>query len=203
MAADYAAATIEWGANSITLLELVKQKLGIVDGSQDDELSMYLQIAGEACEAYCDNVLALQSATEQHPVTFSPIALRYYPFVTLTSVTVDGDDLVADYESFESEGVDYITTSRTSATRPSGFKQMDIVYEAGYEPLPADLGSAIAVAAISYEQGTGATGEVKKESVVGVGSIEYTTANDSSSGSTGFLSASVTGTLDKYRREYV
>lgn len=203
MAADYAAATIAWGASSITLLELVKQKLGIVDGSQDDELSMYLQIAGESCEAYCDNVLAEQAATEQHAVTFSPVSLRYYPFVTLNAVTVDGDDVTADYESFESEGVDYITLNRTSSTRPDGFKQMNIAYTAGYEPLPADLGAAIAVAAISYEQGTGATGEVKKESVVGVGSIEYTTANDSSSGSTGFLSASVTGTLDKYRREYV
>ena len=202
MAADYAAATIEWGANSITLLELVKQKLGIVDGSQDDELSMYLQIAGESCEAYCDNVLAEQATTEQHPVKSSPIALRYYPFVTLNAVTVDGDDVTADYETFESEGVDYVTSSRTGCTKPDGFKQMNIAYTAGYEPLPADLGSAIASAAISYEQGTGATGEVKKESVVGVGSIEYNTSTDDN-GSDGFLSAAVTGTLDRYRRHYL
>jgi hypothetical protein len=205
MAADYANATIEYGAGptSITLLELVKQRLGIVDNSRDDELSMYLQIAGEACEAYCDNVLAEQPTTEQHAATFSPIALRYFPLVTLNAVTVDGEDKTADYETFESEGVDYVTSSRTSTTCDGGFKQMNIAYTAGYEPLPADLGAAISSAAISYETGTGATGEVKKEMVVGVGSIEYTTSNDTSSGSTGMLSSSVTGTLDKYRREYL
>jgi hypothetical protein len=42
MAANYAIATIVWGASSITLLELMKQKLSIIDNSQDDELSMYL-----------------------------------------------------------------------------------------------------------------------------------------------------------------
>ena len=203
MSANYAEATIVYGAaQSITLLQLVKDKLGIVDGTQDDELTLYLQIAGEACEAYCDNVLAEQATTEQHPVKSSPIALRYYPFVTLNAVTVDGDDVTADYETFESEGVDYVTSSRTGATYPSGFDQMNIAYTAGYEPLPADLGAAIASAAISYEQGTGATGEVKRESVVGVGSIEYNTSTYDN-GSDGFLSAAVTGTLDRYRRSYL
>lgn len=203
MSANYSASTIEYGAaQSITLLELVKQKLGIVDNSQDDELTMYLQIAGEACEAYCDNVLASQDVTERHAVSFSPVALRYFPTTALVSVTVDTDDLTANYSIFSSEGVDYITTSTTGKTCPSGFNQLDIVTTAGYEPLPADLGAAIASAAISYEQGTGATGEVKKESVVGVGSIEYNTSTDDN-GSDGFLSAAVTGTLDRYRRSYL
>jgi hypothetical protein len=79
---------------------------------------------------------------------------------------------------------------------------MNIAYTAGYEPLPADLGAAIATAAISYEQGTGASGEVKKESVVGVGSIEYSVSTDDG-GADGFLSAAVTGTLDRYRRSYL
>ena len=203
MSANYALATIVYGAaQSITLLQLVKDKLGIVDGTQDYELTLYLQIAGEACEAYCDNVLAEQATTEQHPFKISPIALRYYPFVTLNAVTVDGDDVTADYEAFESEGVDYVTSSRTGCTKPDGFKQMNIAYTAGYEPLPADLGAAVAAAAISYQTGTGATGTVKRESVVGVGSIEYSVDSEDS-GSTGFLSAQVTGTLDKYRRSYL
>jgi hypothetical protein len=204
MSADYSSAKISYGPTptTISLLDLVKLRLNIVDNSQDDELSMYLQIAGEACEAYCDNVLAEQDVVEQHAMTSSPVALRYYPFSVLNTVTVDGEDVTSDYETFESEGVDYVTKSRVSIERGDQFKQMNIDYTAGYDPLPADLGTAIVVAAISYEQGTGATGEVKKESVVGVGSIEYTTASDASSGATGFLSASVTGTLDKYRRDY-
>jgi hypothetical protein len=201
MAANYAIATIVWGASSITLLELMKQKLSIIDNAQDDELSMYLQIAGEAAEAYCDNVLAEQAASELHPVTFSPISLRYFPATAIASVDVDGNDVTADYSLYNSEGIGYATTSTSSATYPNGFKQLTINYTAGYEPLPADLGAAITTAAISYEQGTGATGEVKKESVVGVGSIEYNTSTDDN-GSVGFLSASVTGSLDKYRRDY-
>jgi hypothetical protein len=134
-------------------------------------------------------------------VKISPVSLRYYPLVALNAVTIDAVDVTVDYETFESEGVDYVTSSRTSSTLPDGFKQMNIAYTAGYEPLPADLGAAITTAAISYEQGTGATGEVKRESVVGVGSIEYNTSTDDN-GSVGFLSASVTGSLDKYRRDY-
>ena len=35
MAADFAAATIVWGASSITLLDLIKDKLGVIDNSRD------------------------------------------------------------------------------------------------------------------------------------------------------------------------
>ena len=202
---NYSEATISYGDSlSTSLLDLVKQRLDIspVDTSRDDELILYLQIAGEACEAYCDNVLAEQPTTEQHPVKSSPIALRYYPFVTLNAVTVDGDDVTADYETFESEGVDYITSSRSGCTSPSGFKQMNIAYTAGYEPLPADLGAAITITAVNYLTGKGASGEVKKESVVGVGSIEYATSGDDS-GADGILSSTVTGVLDKYKRRYL
>lgn len=203
MSADYAAATITWGVGgTITLLELFKKKLDICNNWQDEFLSLYLQMAGEASEAYCDNVLAEQEVTESHPGTFSPVSLRYYPVSTLDSVTVDGDDKTTDYETFKSEGIDYVTVNRTSANYPDGFKQFNITYTAGYEPIPADLGAAIVRAAVSYESGIGATGEVKKESVVGVGSIEYSTSADDGQ-SVGMLSASVTGVLDKYRRQYV
>jgi hypothetical protein len=204
MSANYAEATIVWGANSMTLLELMKTQTGVCDGddSQDIALSLYLQIAGEAAENYCDNVLASQDTTEQHPVKFSPVALRYYPVTALNAVTIDGDDMTTDYEVFDSEGVDYLTSSRTGSTSENSFKQMNIAYTAGYDPLPADLGSAIVVAASSYETGTGATGEVKRESVVGVGSIEYSVAADDGN-SSGFLSSNVTGVLDKYSRRYL
>ncbi len=203
MSADYAAATVVWGANTTTLLDLLKLRLDIcsTDTSQDELLALCLQIAGEACEAYCDNVLAKQAVTEQHPRKVSPIALRYYPFDELTLVTVDGEDVTESYETFESEGVDYLTSSREGCTRETSFKQMNIDYNAGYEPLPADLATAIASAAIGIEQGTGAKGEIKRESVVGVGSIEYATSGDDG-GSHGGLSSTVTGTLDKYKREY-
>jgi hypothetical protein len=162
---------------------------------------MYLQIAGEAAEAYCDNVLAEKDAKESHPVVFSPIALRYYPVTTLNAVTIDGDDLTANYDLYESEGVDYITASPTGIR--SGFSQMNIAYTAGYEPLPADLGFAIVQAGISYDIGSSA-GTVKKESVVGVGSVEYSV--DDTSGSAmrvGQLPSAAVAVLENYRRRYL
>lgn len=200
---DYAAATIAWGSETLTLLELLKKQLDICenDTSRDTELSMWLQMAGLACEAYCQNVLCLQEVTERHPGTFSPISLRYYPATTLTSVTVDGEDATADYELFYSQGVDYATVHRSSAERADQFKQMDIVYQAGMEPLPAELGYAIVLAGTAYETQTVGVGQVKKESVVGVGTVEYTTEADQVG--EGALSSSVLSALDKYRRFHV
>ena len=200
---DYATATIQWGVNSLTLLQLLKQQLDMCDNdtSRDEELSLWLQMAGLACEAYCDNVLCLQEATERHACTFSPITLRYHPVQSITSVTVDGVDATADYELFFDVGLDYATISRTGASKGDKFNQMDLVYQAGLEPMPADLGYAIVLTATSYESQTSGTGLVKKESVVGVGSIEYATGDDE--GGTGVLSATTTSVLDKYRRCHV
>jgi len=203
MSANYADATISWNGNSITLLEFLKQQIDICenDTSRDDELSLWLQMAGEACEAYCDNVLASCDTTEQHPAKISPVALRYYPVSALNAVTVDAVDVTDDYEVFESEGVDYITSSTTGRTCPDGFKQMNIEYTAGYDPLPADLAYAITRTAINYDNTTFGTGVVKKESVVGVGSIEYATSDDTT-GNVGAISSAAVSTLDKYKRRY-
>ena len=204
--ADYSTATVAWSGNTLTLLELLKQQLDmcITDTSRDSELSLWLQMAGEACEAYCDNALAAGDVTERHAVTFSPVSLRYWPvFSTDTAtITIDGEDVTADYEFFYGPGVDYVTVSRTSRTRPDQFKQMDITYQAGYEPLPTDLGYAIVATARNYDAGVVGTGEIKRESVVGVGSIDYATSADDT-GSYGSLSSITVTTLDKYRRLHV
>ena len=199
---DFAAATIEWGTtpDTITLLELTKQLLEIVDTSQDTELSMYLQIAGEAAESYIDNKLALQEVTEEFASSFYPVPLRFYPFGTLTSVTIDGDDQTADWSVYFEPGVAWATVSATASSNSDGFNQLAITYTTGYEPLPAQVGFAIAQIAIAYQESAGSpTGAVKKESIVGVGSIEYVTAADTD-GSAGAMSPSTIGVLDKYRR---
>jgi hypothetical protein len=201
MSANYAEATIEWGANSITLLELMKQELGITDNAQDVQLSMYLQMAGDASESYCDNVLASFDTSEQHAISFDPIALRYYPVTALNAVTIDGDDLTANYDLYESEGVDYITASPSGIR--SGFSQVNIAYTAGYDPLPTDLGFAVVQAGVSYQIGSSA-GTVKKESVVGVGSVEYSVDDTSGSASrVGQLLSAAVAVLENYRRRYL
>jgi hypothetical protein len=200
----YAEATIVWGTSTMTLLDLLKKQMDICenDSSQDEMLSLWLQIAGEACENYVNNVLALKEVTEQHAGTFSPVSLKYYPVVSLTTITVDGEDVTADYELFEGTGIDYATVSRTSCTNAEAFKQMTLTYQAGFEPLPTDVGFAIVKTGQSYSNETGGTGQVKAESVVGVGRIEYS-VDEASSGSYGSLSNSVIAILDNYRKYIV
>lgn len=194
---DFAASTIAWGASTITLLELMKQLLDIVDASQDDELSMYLQIAGEAAESYVDNKLALQEVKEQFPSQRSPIALRYYQVSSLDAVDLDGQDLTADWSLYFSEGIAWAEDGSKCGT---SFEQLIVTYQAGWEPLPAEIGYAIVQIAIAYQQSAGsAPGAVKKESIVGVGSVEYVTAADAN-GNTDLLSPSTRGVLEKYRR---
>ncbi|GAF81215.1 unnamed protein product [marine sediment metagenome] len=203
MAGNFAIATIEWGASSITLLDLMKDKLGIGDTSRDDELSMYLQIAGEASEKYIDNKIATQEVAEEFSRSFSPVALRFWPVTEVLKVFVDGVDQVDDYELFTDEGLKWVTKDKCSINYPGCFEQMQITYTAGYEPLPTELGYAVVVGGIAYETQQGAvSGEVKKESVVGVGSVEYTTSGEATTGF-GVLPPSVTDTLDLYRRAYV
>lgn len=189
-----------------TLLQLLKDKLDICynDTSRDDELTMWLEIAGKAAEAYCQTVLAAQDVTERHAVTFSPVRLRWYPVADITNavVMIDGEDVSADYEFFYDIGNDYITVNRNSANLPDGFKQMDITYNAGYDPLPIDLAYAIAGGAAKYDNEVVGTGEVKRESVVGVGTIEYATSADDT-GNFGAYSASQLDILNHYRRMHV
>jgi len=199
---DFAAATIAWGGNTITLLDLLKQELGITDNTQDDQLSMYLQMAGEACERYIDNKIDSDQVIENYSHNKTPVALRYYPAAAPVTVEVEGEDVSDDWGLYTDNGIVWITTTACGAERNSCFEQLKITYQAGYDPLPSDLGYAVVRAAAAYEtQGGGTSGQVKKESVVGVGSIEYATDADAP-GSAGMLSATVIGTLDLYRRVY-
>ena len=200
MSGDFSAATIEWGANTITLLDLMKDILGITDNARDIELSMYLQAGGEACERYIDNVIAQHDVNENFRIVTNPKALRYWPVTALTAVTIDGTDVTADWELFTEDGVAWSVKDKCNRDSGSCFEQMVVTYTAGYEPLPADLGYAVVIAGIAYEseQG-GVSGSVKRESVVGVGTIEYSTGDDAVSG-VGALSPSVIGSLEPYRR---
>ena len=205
MSANFAIATVEWGTtpDSITLLQLTKDLMGITDNSRDDELSMYLQMAGEACEKYIDNKLAQQEVKEDVASAHSPFSLRFWPSSAPTAISIDGEDVLADFTAYISDGIMWISKSTSSSESTCGFKQMTVTYTAGYEPLPAEIGYAISRTAIAYEAQQGASsGAVKKEVVQGVGSIEYATDADSV-GSVGLLSPATVGVLDMYRRWHV
>ena len=197
MSADFAAATTEWGGNTITLLALMKQLMGIADDTQDTELAMYLQMAGEAAENYIDNKIVRQEVSENFISNRSPIPLRYYPASLITEVLLDDEDQTLDWKLYASEGIYWATNGEIC---DSPFEQLAIKYNAGFDPVPADAAYAITSIAIRYEESGGAGGsQIKKEVVQGVGSVEYVTSNDVD-GNVGLLSPATIGTLTRYRR---
>ena len=170
MAVDYAGAEVEWVTGTTTLLDIVKDKLGITDTAQDDDLKLYINMAGVACENYIDNKIVSQPVTELYAMSKTPVALRFWPAADLTAVVIDGTDVTADWELMTSDGIVWSLSNRHSASRVDYFNQMSISYTAGYDPVPGDIGYAIAATSIGYYTQTGAStsGSVKKEVVQGV-----------------------------------
>ena len=201
MAADYAAAEVIWSGGTTTLLGLTKILSGIAenDTSQDEVLALYLDMAGTACEQYIDNKIVAQDVTELFAKSRSPVDLRYWPVGDLTNVTIDGVDVTADFEAYTSDGIQWQAKESSGSSCSTGFEQMSITYSAGFDPVPSDLGFVLARTSMAYSNQAGGVGAVKKESVVGVGSIEYQTDEDSE-GSSGFISSASVSVLEQYRR---
>ena len=202
MPVNYADAIVEWADGTTTLLELFKLKLGVDTSDRDEELSMYLDMAARACEQYIDNKLVAQEVTERFRQSRSPVGLRYWPAQDLTSVLIDGEEKVDSWEMISEDGITYSLNNRCGNSLSCCFEQMLIVYTAGYDPVPSDAAIAIIATALNYEQQTGASGQIKKEVVNGVGSIEYVTDSDSQ-GSVGAMSGAAIGALEPYRRWHV
>jgi hypothetical protein len=200
---DFANDVIEWGSppTNMTLLALTKQILGIVDTARDVELSMYLDMAGNACERYIDNIIEQREVTERIAKKYIPVPLRYYPVTTVTSVLIDGVESIGDFTQGQDDGIEWVLEGISNYTKSTDFKQMDIVYTAGFDPIPSDIGFAIVRAAILYSQNTAAGGPIKKQVIEGVGSIEYDTSSNEAE-SVGMMPPSTVAALDPYRRIY-
>jgi len=186
-----------------TLLELYKAQLDVDsnDTSQDLVLSQYLEMAGAAAESYIDNVIEQRSVTENFSHTRTPVAMRYWPYVDNLVVTIAGEVVTDEFTVYLDEGLGWAVKG-TGSSKSSDFEQMVLTYDAGYNPLPADLAFALIQSGGVYSQGSSG-GPVSKESIVGVGSVTYDTSDSSgSSVRVGMLPASAVAVLDTYRRMY-
>lgn len=202
MLVDYAGAEVEWVTGTITLLELVKTRLEITGTDQDAELSMYISMAGAACEKYIDNKLVLQSVTEYVACRNSFISLRYWPVISLESITVGEIDITPDCQLITSDGVTWVVDTYMADVRSLVGQQTTITYTAGFDPLPGAVGYAIASTALNYVNQTAAVGAIKKEVIQGVGSVEYVTG-ETSEGAVGLIPGSAVGVMEMYRRWHV
>ena len=193
-------AEVAAGGVTQTLLEFTKTIMGITDNTQDAALSASLDIAGNAAELYIDNIIDQRDVTERFKDDKSPQQLRYWPVQTLVLVEVDGSDVTANRYSIVQDGLYWVLKSADGSC--VDWTQMDITYTAGYDPIPEALAYAIAIGAAAYDQNVVTAAPLKKETVVGVGSMEYDTGLAVST-SYGSLPASSTSILDAYRRYHV
>lgn len=198
---DFANAVIQWGAtpDEITLLALMKQTMGIDDDLRDAELSMFLDMAGVAAEQYIDNIIEQREVTERISKERTPVALRYYPVTDVTSILIDGVETVGEFTQGFDDGIAWSIKGVSTFAKSISFKQMDITYTAGFNPIPSQIGYAIVRSAMLYEANATVGGPIKKQVVDGVGSIEYDTSGTETAG-VGLLGASAVAALDPYRR---
>lgn len=205
MAVDYANAIVDWTGDITTLLDLLKDRLGLCDNdtSMDPEYILYLEMACAFAEQYLDNKLVSQEVVERIAIPFSPIALRYWPAEAPTLIELDGEDVTENYETYVQDGIRWITRNSCCSCSDDCFKQLDVTYLAGYDPVPADIAYALTTGALGYSNNAGnVSGAVTKEVVNGVGSITYESGGDSE-GSVGVLSPATISVLERYRRYHV
>jgi hypothetical protein len=157
-------------------------------------------MAGAAVEMYLDNKIVQQSVTEQIACRKDILSLRYWPVVSLDSVVIDETDVVDDWNTRTSDGVTWVIESRSHSYFAD--EQISVTYTAGYDPLPGPVGYAIAETAGNYYKKGGGVGDIKKEVVQGVGSVEYVTSEDSES-AVGPISGRSLAVLEMYRRWHV
>ena len=193
---DYASALVDV-SDTPTILEYIKESRGELSCDNDYKLTADINAAFRILEAHLDNKLVSQEVTERFKARRDRFALRYWPADNVTSVLVDGAESVLEYEPYYQDGLTWL--KRGDCHWPDNFVQVDVTYTAGFDPVPVDI--VYAVRDFATQIGAiAAPGTIKKESVVGVGSIEYATS-ESASGS--IIPDSIMSILSHYRRLHV
>ncbi len=180
--ADLQVAVAE-GQPALTLLEFARAFIGS-DPGQDDTLASALKLAGDTVETYADRVLAKRQVTDDHAGEFGTIPLRQWPYDPAFPVTVTIDGTTKnDYRVYTERGTSYLTRQTSRHDLPfdwRGYAQVIVTYTAGYNPVPVDLAQAITFTAMGIltAWGTGmvpsgTANDVRRETITGVGTIEY------------------------------
>lgn len=193
--------------NFADLLKMLKTLMGIKspDTSRDDELTAYLRGAIVACETYLDDVIDRREVTQAWVEGQSPLLLRYSFAAALTNVTLDGEDVTSEWQLLAADG--YSKLYRVDETiLVFAAEKLTATYTAGYASCPYDLMLAIATTAAAMESKAGDGGAapneiIKKESVTGIGTVEYdTTGVVGETSPVGMIPATAVQILDMYRK---
>lgn len=166
----------------------------------DAEIAMALARYSGLIEGYTQRALMLDTHEDVVVRTpYDPLALRYYPVYAVTSVVAGADTYdPARFTVDKMAGLLYHDGLLTDRT-------VTVHYDAGYEELPTDIRAVLLTLTTGYLEGvSGGLNDlhsVKKETVMGVATVEYSGGlSDAAGGSAAYaeLGPYVT-VLDRYR----
>lgn len=163
--------------NFADLLAMLKTILGIdsADTSRDAELTDLLNGTIVRCETYIDNVISQRNVSELFYGASSPFNLNYYPVGDIVSVELNGSDVAIDWEVRKRFGLGQLRRKDGRVEWLTDDDEIAVTYEAGFAECPYDLMQAIAhmAAATDPSLGPQGSGRVKRETITGIGSVEY------------------------------
>jgi hypothetical protein len=195
----------------LTTLNHIKTYLGIDTSvtTYDAKLTQMMILASNAVHNYCDRTSFLSANyTERYDgngigLNGGYVSLRNVPVTALTSVTLDpgtsySDTYAGSLFTYDSNK-GFLFWNRDSNQRrafPMGFRNVEVVYTAGYSSVPEDLDLATAIVASALYQQSETNPAVKSEKL---GDYSYTNGRESGSPwSTVFQDAAPI--LAKYKR---
>lgn len=135
-------------ANALTTLNMAKTylKIPLAETSQDTLLEMFINASSDALESECDRKLKKVTGLVEYQDGRGQniITPREWPIVNIQELRVDNKSDFTDASTIV-DPADYgITDFDMSIVYenqqfPKGYKNIKIIYDAGYDPLPADI----------------------------------------------------------------
>lgn len=165
--------------HDLTVLDTVKQELGITGSESDDVLARLISEQSAVAETYCRRVFAQETLADSFRVwcgTSAPLILSRRPLVSITSIVEDDTTLTAsDYEIDADAGLVWRLDGDDNRMSwlPS---KIVITYVAGYElltTLPRDIERAVLALIKRTHFGLTRDPMAKAEEVAGIGRTEY------------------------------
>jgi hypothetical protein len=187
--------------NKAEILALLKTLLGIsaADTSRDLELDSLIDGAIAVCEIYLDDIIDRRSVTETWTSGKFPQLLRYRDASDLTEATLDGEDVLSSWSIVAGDA--YAKLKPNSGAFEIDDEVFSVSYSAGFASCPYPLKLVIRDVASHLEARSGAPemARIKRENIVGVGSVEYA---DQGSGTdaVGVIPPQCVQILNMYRR---
>ena len=137
--------------NALTTLATAKSWLKIAEATTSDDaiVELIVNAASQSFEVATNRKIKLQDVTEvRHGKAGNIMLLREWPVVSVTSVKVDNSSVFTSADSLLA-ATDYTIGDNAqslvfhSTNLPRGYNNVQIVYRAGYDEIPADIEMAV------------------------------------------------------------